>query len=280
MKTPERKDQCLLDDIQASRCNGQLNIWWLGQSGFLIEWEGVYLLADPYLSDSLTRKYEATEKPHVRMTELVIDPNKLDFIDCVSSSHNHTDHLDGETLSALLEVNTDLVLLVPEANQLFAADRLGLSPARLTTINTGETLAHDRFSVHAVPAAHEELTTDDLGRLIYLGYIFQIGPWTIYHSGDTVRYDGMVDRLRPYNIDIAMLPINGSLPARHVPGNLWGREAAALAREANIKRVIPCHYDMFEFNSVTPDEFEDECRRWGQNFVTLNNGGRLSLWPE
>ncbi len=50
----------------------RLDIWWLGQSGFLLQWQGRRLLFDPYLSDSLSRKYAETNKPHVRMTELVI----------------------------------------------------------------------------------------------------------------------------------------------------------------------------------------------------------------
>src|SRR4030081_1497573 len=77
------------------------DLWWLGQSGFLIQWNGHCVLLDPYLSDSLTKKYESTSKPHVRMSELVIDPGLLDCIDIVTSSHNHTDHLDAETLIPL-----------------------------------------------------------------------------------------------------------------------------------------------------------------------------------
>jgi L-ascorbate metabolism protein UlaG (beta-lactamase superfamily) len=30
-------------------------LWWLGLSGFLIQWQGHHLLLDPYLSDSLTK---------------------------------------------------------------------------------------------------------------------------------------------------------------------------------------------------------------------------------
>ena len=48
------------------------------------------LLLDPYLSDSLTQKYTATDKPHVCMTARVVAPERLDFIDLVTSSHNHT----------------------------------------------------------------------------------------------------------------------------------------------------------------------------------------------
>ena len=45
------------------------------------------MLFDPYLSDSLTAKYADTDKPHVRITERVIDPESLDFIDVATSSH-------------------------------------------------------------------------------------------------------------------------------------------------------------------------------------------------
>ena len=92
-----QKDDALLKDIQRSASEREaFHLWWLGQSGYLLQWQGHYLLLDPYLSDSLTHKYARTEKPHTRMSERVIDPPRLNFIDVVTSSHNHTDHLDGE----------------------------------------------------------------------------------------------------------------------------------------------------------------------------------------
>ena len=69
MIIPLLKDEALLEDIrQARQETGHFHLWWLGQSGFLVCWGGRFLLFDPYLSDSLTRKYADTEKPHVRMT--------------------------------------------------------------------------------------------------------------------------------------------------------------------------------------------------------------------
>ena len=100
------------------------DIWWLGQSGFLIQWNGTCLLFDPYLSDSLTKKYADTTKPHTRMSELVIDPALLDTIDIVTSSHNHTDHLDAETLLPILHNNPEIVFIIPEANRSFVCERL------------------------------------------------------------------------------------------------------------------------------------------------------------
>src|SRR5947209_9827599 len=95
MLKPWQKDADFLADVAETRGNTQhLRLWWLGQSGFLLQLQGRHLLLDPYLSDSLTRKYASTSKPHVRMTERVVAPEQLDFIDVTTSSHNHTDHLD------------------------------------------------------------------------------------------------------------------------------------------------------------------------------------------
>ena len=262
--------------VTRSRIRINFHVWWLGQSGFLVQWNQKHLLFDPYLSDSLTRKYAKTDKPHERMTELVIGPDRLDFIDLVTSSHNHTDHLDAETLKPLMDVNPQLDLVVPAANQVFAADRLGVAPERLLTIDDTGTLQRGPFTLHGVPAAHESVERDEQGRCRFLGYVVTVGPWTIYHSGDTMLFDGMVDRLREFSIDLALLPINGRAPERRVAGNLWGREAAQLASDIGAATVIPCHYEMFRFNTETPDEFVATCRSIGQTFSLLKAGQRWS----
>src|SRR5437773_5322229 len=99
-------------------------LWWLGQSGFLLQWKGKRVLIDPYLSDSLTKKYATTDKPHVRMSERVVDPDLLKNILIVTSSHNHTDHLDADTLIPILENNPGINFIIPEANREFVAERV------------------------------------------------------------------------------------------------------------------------------------------------------------
>ena len=103
------------------------NVWWLGQSGLLIQWQGKHLLMDPYLSDSLTKKYAKTDKPHKRITERVVNPLKMDFINVVTASHGHTDHLDPETLLPLVKSNNNMDLIVPAAEIELAVDRSSLS---------------------------------------------------------------------------------------------------------------------------------------------------------
>src|SRR5258707_114703 len=98
MIQPVLQDDEFLADVFAARdYPNDLHLWWLGQSGFLAQWQGRHLLFDPYLSDSLTSKYAATDKPHVPITERVIAPERIKFFDLITSNHNHTDHLDQET---------------------------------------------------------------------------------------------------------------------------------------------------------------------------------------
>jgi L-ascorbate metabolism protein UlaG (beta-lactamase superfamily) len=272
---PLQSHDALLADIRASdRRDGGFRLWWLGQSGFLLQWQGVHVLLDPYLSDSLTRKYVQTDKPHVRMTELVIDPARLSMIDVVTSTHNHTDHLDAETLGPIIEVNPSVKLVVAEANRDFVAERLKpkIDPAMPIGLDDGTSIEISGIRFSGVASAHESLELDERGRAKFLGYVLQFGGWTIYHSGDTIRYDGMAEKLQPFRIDVALLPINGRAPERRVPGNLFGREAAQLAKDIEAKLVIPCHFEMFEFNTASSDEFTRECRKLAQPFKVMRCG--------
>lgn len=269
MIAPVVKDDAFLADVRAAdRSDDHFRLWWLGQSGFLVQWQGHHLLLDPYLSDSLTKKYAGTDKPHIRMTERVVDPARLDFIEVVTSSHNHTDHLDAETLGPLLKASSLVKMIAPAANRDFVAQRLGIDARFPIGLEDGESATVGPFRFTAAPAAHEEVTPE------YHGYVVQFGGWTIYHSGDTLLYEGMADRLRPFRVDVALLPINGRAPERRVAGNLNGREAAELAKAMGARLVIPCHYEMFTFNTADPGEFVAAARAIGQAYRVLKCGER------
>ena len=276
LKKPYLQDERLIEEIKSLRGESTgFRAWWLGQSGFLIQYNGERILLDPYLSDSLSKKYEGTDKPHVRISELVIDPALLKGISIVSSSHNHTDHLDAETLQPILDNNPGIRFIIPEANRDFVAARVGCDPSYPDGLNDGRSVVIDRYTFHGIPAKHNEIDRDEKGNCRYMGYVVSFGPFNIYHSGDTLHFDGMEDLLRPFNVDLAFLPINGNDPARRVAGNLDGKEAAELGKAIGAKCVIPCHYDMFAFNTADPADFVFHCERLGQPFRVLRLGENL-----
>jgi L-ascorbate metabolism protein UlaG (beta-lactamase superfamily) len=277
MKLAHQKDEALLRDILAARARNQPRLWWLGQSGFLVHAAGKSVLFDPYLSDSLTRKYAQTDQPHERMTERVIAPNRLTDIDVITCSHNHTDHLDAETLLPLFAANPRAVLVVPRSNISVVLERLGSVEARLVPIDAGETVRAGGVELLGIPAAHNTVERDERGRCRFLGYFARIDKLKLYHSGDTVLHENLVPALRPLQVDLALVPINGNKPERRVAGNLSGAEAAGLAFDIGAKLAVPHHFDMFAFNTEPPDEFVNECRRLGQAYQVLENGAGINL---
>jgi L-ascorbate metabolism protein UlaG (beta-lactamase superfamily) len=276
---PKLSGAALAADIEAANPGDGIALWWLGQSGFLVKSAAGRVLFDPYLSGSLTRKYANTDKPHVRMTALAIEPGKLRGIDVVTSSHNHTDHLDAETLQPIFAANPAAAFIIPAANRQFVADRVGCDPNWPVGLSDGESRTVGACDFHAVPAVHNEIDRDEHGRCRYVGYVARIGNVMVYHSGDTLRYANMAELLRPFAIDVALLPINGDRPQRRVAGNMFGDEAAQLAHDIGARLVIPCHYNMFAFNTEPPDLFVESCERLGQPYRVLECGERFEYRP-
>lgn len=272
MIQPIQKDIDLIKDIASFNSDSFFKVWWLGQSGFLLKYKNETILFDPYLSDSLTKKYKNTDKPHTRISDLVIKPAFLKNINIVTSSHNHTDHLDAETLNPIFENNSNVKLVIPEANRAFVAERLKCAldfPIGLDEKNIAKI---GNFEIIGMPAAHNTIEKDKKGQCKFLSFIVKFGDFVVYHSGDTLWYDGLEETLMKYKIDLAFLPINGNKPERKVAGNLSFEEAAELGKVSKIKMVIPHHYHLFEFNTEDPENFKKACDKIGTPYKILKLG--------
>lgn len=236
---------------------GTPGLHWLGQAGFWIETGAHRLLIDPYLSDSLARKYAGTRYPHIRMMPPPVAVGQLPHPDLVLVTHAHTDHLDPDTLGPLHRRFPDLCFVIPAACQAIARTRIG-SEARLVPVDAGDRLHPlPGLDITVFPAAHENLDRDTEGRHPFLGYGITAGGLRFYHSGDCVPFDGLERRIRDYSPDIALLPVNGrdaERRANDVPGNFTLAEAIALA--ADCAFLIPHHFGMFAFNTIDPRDID------------------------
>jgi L-ascorbate metabolism protein UlaG (beta-lactamase superfamily) len=229
-----------------------LSLWWLGQAGFLLESPSARILIDPYLSDSLAIKYRGTARPHVRMRPAPIAPSELRDIDLVFASHGHGDHLDPGSIAALASVNPDCVFVVPASCAALALSR-GVPPGRLAEANAFASLELAGVAVHPLPSAHEELSIDDHGRHLALGYVIELGGMRVYHSGDCAPYPGLADNLSRFAVDLALLPVNGR-DAERAAGGILGNfsldEAVALAEGCGFGAALGHHFGMFDFNTI------------------------------
>jgi L-ascorbate 6-phosphate lactonase len=277
---PAQSGQTLLHDIEMTQAQpGEVAIWWLGQSGYAIKTASALFYVDLYLSEHLTAKYADTDKPHIRMTTAPLCGDDLLGVEWIFSSHKHSDHLDPGTLPHLFAHSPHAKLVLPAAIADYAVS-LGLPRERIVPTRGDETLQVGPIIVHSIPSAHPGLEYTDEQGYPFLGFVFQVDGLTLYHSGDTLVYDGLAERLSRFDLDIAFLPINGTDARRDrlkVPPNMNMQEAISLAREIKPRLVIPHHYDMFTFNTADVRQFEPLAKQARQPYAVLRCGERF-VW--
>lgn len=268
-----------------------LTFWWLGQSGFLIHWEGRFILLDPWLSAPGGGGQRSGQRdPGTRLPGRLVAPDELDFIDLVVVGHHEPDHLDPATLRTLGRVNPKLVLVCPAPLRALARDRSRLPEGRIVSIDPrphrspGYSMWRPtRGRVQGfgfIPVVAErgpDLPTVRGPGPMPMGFIIEKGDVAVYHGSHAWLSGQAVMELSTWQISVALLPVGGRLDHDDPSGNYWGDEAALLAKDLAAQVVIPCHYDPFEAGMVTTEEFEAACIRLGQPFHIPTLGEGLTL---
>ena len=230
-----------------------VDLLWLGQAGFVVRTAGRTLLIDPYLSDSLAKKYAGKIYPHIRAMPAPLSPAQARGIDAVLCTHRHSDHMDPGTLPDVAAQNPPCIFVIPKAARGRALE-IGLAAERIAAMADGDRLLpFEGISIEALPSAHEERKRNERGEDEFLGYILRAGGVALYHSGDCVPYPGLRERLAGLHIDAALLPINGRDERRRsngIPGNFTFREAVELCEGTGIPSLICHHFGMFDFNTA------------------------------
>lgn len=248
--------------LRAAPGHDQVAIFYLGQETVLVKHEGRYLLFDPYLSDYVDRNFCTEQVVWKRNYPAPIAPEELDFIDYVFCSHDHGDHTDPVSLSAIAAASPKAIFAgSPPVLAAYAA--CGISAERTMLLRADETVRPaEGLSVTAIPSAHEELHPCGDGCYAELGFILDLNGVRIYHAGDCCMYDGLIERIR--DVDVAFLPINGRdyfRTSNDIIGNFDSVEAIRLAAQANASLLVPLHYDLYDVNCVNPAYFVDCLQR-------------------
>ena len=213
MIEPAKSGRELAEQIGTAKCFAP-SLWWLGNGGFALKYRAAILYIDPHLSSSAA-PFRAADVTHAGL------------ILCT-----HRGRLDPETVPTMLAASPRAKLVIPKSVAEHA-NSLGIPFSRMVTTDSGLRVEYLDDRIYAVPSSQGQLDWTPLGGYPYLGYLVRFGGVTIYHPGDCIPYEGLVDRLRPFSVTVALLPIGGR------PDNFDIAEAAQLAEDIGARWLIP-----------------------------------------
>ena len=229
---------------------GTAALWWMGQMGLWIKMGPTLLSVDYYADPGESRQVPPP-----------VSAREVRGISFFFGTHDHSDHIDHPSWKIWSRTCPDARFVLPR-KCIPSVLEDGIPPERLIGLNGGESVSLGEITVSAVPAAHEFLDRDEkTGLYPSLQYIIEGNGVRILHTGDTLRYEGLLPQLQAAGkIDAALLPINGRDAVRYREnciGNMTFQEAVDLAGELKPGLAIPGHWDMFAHNSENPEHFRD-----------------------
>lgn len=227
-----------------------VKIYPLGQVGYLWDFDGLRVVIDPYLGDSVAEQFGEALRRRVQPT---LSGGECVDVSLILLTHAHLDHTDPASLRAVLAASPEAVIAAPADCESILSE-LALSPLKVRLLDAGdEWVVGDGLRIRVLPAAHTHLERDLQGRCRYVGYYLEYLGKGFYHAGDTVPHEEIFSALKNLVVDHAFLPVNERNYFRDkagIVGNMTPREAFAFAEQISARVLVPTHWDLFEPNST------------------------------
>jgi len=159
--------------------DSKLSVVRLGHSTVLLKINGEFWLTDPVFSESLGPVYFMGVS---RLHDVPISIDDLPEITGVLISHNHYDHLDAQTISALHPKVKYFV--VPLGNGQNLVD-WGVHPDKITELDWWESKTFGELTLTATPANHiSGRILFDQNKALWSSWVVEYKSTSIFFSGD------------------------------------------------------------------------------------------------
>ncbi len=220
-----------------------LRFVWLGHACVLMELEGKRILIDPAFSDRASFFSWAGPK---RFQPAPIAVKELPPIDAVLISHDHYDHLDRPTITAL--AGKTAIFHVPLGIAAIM-EKWGVPKEKIREYAWWDERVFDDVKIVAVPARHfSGRGLFDRNRTLWCSWVLLGKKMKVYHSGDTGmagHFREIGNRYGPFDVAfVKMAAYHENWPDIH----LNPEQAIEAGSDLGGKIIVPIHWATFDLS--------------------------------
>lgn len=264
----------------------QDSIVWLGHSSFFLTFAGKRILIDPVLSpyaapvSFANQAFDGTS---------LYTPEDIPAIDLLLITHDHWDHLDHATVTALKSrIGHTIVPLGVGAH----FERWGYREGEITEADWYDKLVPaPGLAVHLIPARHYSGRWLTRNKTLWTGFVLESATRRILFSGDTgygPHFREIGQRFGGF--DLAALDM-GQYDPRWPYIHMTPEEAAQAAEDLGVRALLPAHigrfrmakhawYEPFERISVASQNrpYQLATPRIGEPLKLEDSGEHFARW--
>jgi len=233
------------EPFDISQWNGQrdLQFAWLGHTTFLIKIDDKVILTDPMFSQRAGSFGWVSPK---RYSKTLASTDLLPEVDVVLITHNHTDHLDEDSIKALIPKTRHFIVPLAVGELL---EEWGVPQKKIFELDWWQTKSIDGLTITAVPARHtSERGIFDKNKTLWASYSIRGKKLNLYLSGDSGWFKGLYEigeRLGPFDVSFfeigAYSNLRGQMEVHYTP------EQAVRAHQAvRGKLMVPSGWGAFD----------------------------------
>lgn len=189
-----------IEPFDTSLWDGQrdLRFVWLGHTTFLIKIDDKVILTDPMFSQQAGTYGWFSP---IRYSKTLASTNNLTVVDVVLITHNHSDHLDEESIKALISKARHFIVPLAVGKLL---EEWGVPNKKITELDWWQKKSIGGLTITAAPAKHtSERGIFDKNKTLWASYGIQGKKQNLYLSGDSGWFKGLDEigkRLGPFDV--------------------------------------------------------------------------------
>lgn len=244
---PEKPLPVIKTDLKKMPIDENVLVWF-GHSSYLIQTDGKRILVDPVFCNAspvsfINKPFKGTDAYH---------QEDMPDIDYLIITHDHWDHLDYETVTALKD-RVGKVICALGVGEHF--EYWGFDKERIIELDWNEDVTLDSsFIIHCLPARHFSGRGLNPNKTLWASFLMETPSQNIYVAGDggyDIHFAAIGERFP--NIDLAILE-NGQYNEEWRYIHLMPEYMAQAAKDLKAKKILTVHHSKYALAKHRWDE--------------------------